>query len=78
MEIPGNAQEYPIINKIPNRIFQHSYRTRTRPLLDFFSIPDLNPPDIEKKPTRWALLQTPALDRVNNGAGTVGKKRRRR
>ena len=55
-----STRKYSRVNKvpiyIPDRIFQHFYTTRTRPLPNLFLIPDPNLLDNEKDPSCWALL----------------------
>ena len=67
-EIPGNTRKYPEIPgntrkkkrypEIPDRIFQHSYPTRTRPATRYFVQYLTRPDPILKKPTRWTLAIT--------------------
>ena len=60
-EIPGNTRNtrkkkrYP---EIPDRIFRHSYPTRTRPATRYFVQYPTRPDLILKNPTRWALVLT--------------------
>ena len=44
----GQTQKYPRMKKVPGKS-QTNISTRARPLPDFFSIPEPNLPDIEKK-----------------------------
>ena len=79
-DIPGNTREQKRYLEIPDQIFQHFYPTWSCPLPDVFSIPDLNPPNIEKNipvgPCSVFILQLCVAIAV----ATVikGKSRRRR
>ena len=46
-EIPGNTRKKKRYPEIPDRIFGHSYPTRTRPATQYF-VQNLTRPDIEK------------------------------
>ena len=54
-EIPGNTQKKKRYPEIPDRIFRHSYPTRTRPATQYFVQYPTRPDPILKNPTRWAL-----------------------
>ena len=55
-EIPGNTRKKKRYLEIPDRIFGHSYPTRTRPATRYFVRYPTRPDPILKKPTRWALV----------------------
>ena len=55
-EIPGNTRKKKRYPEIPDRIFRHSYPTRTRPATRYFVQYPTRPDPILKNPTRWALL----------------------
>ena len=55
-EIPGNTRKKKRYPEIPDRIFQHSYPTRTRPATRYFVQYPTRPDPILKNPTRWALF----------------------
>ena len=54
-EIPGNTRKKKRYPEIPDRIFRHSYPTRTRPATRYFVQSPTRPDPILKNPTRWAL-----------------------
>ena len=54
-EIPGNTRKKKRYPEIPDRIFRHSYPTRTRPATRYFVQYPTRPDPILKNPTRWAL-----------------------
>ena len=53
-EIPGNTRKKKRYPEIPDRIFGHSYPTRTRPATRYFVRYPTRPDPILKNPTRWA------------------------
>lgn len=53
-EIPGNTRKKKRYPEIPDRIFRHSYPTRTRPATRYFVQYPTRPDPILKNPTRWA------------------------
>ena len=55
-EIPGNTRKKKRYPEIPDRIFRHSYPTRTRPATRYFVQYPTRPDPILKNPTRWALM----------------------
>ena len=55
-EIPGNTRKKKRYPDIPDRIFRHSYPTRTRPDTRYFVQYPTRPDPILKNPTRWALV----------------------
>ena len=55
-EIPGNTRKKKRYPEIPDRIFGHSYPTRTRPATRYFVQYPTRPDPILKNPTRWALF----------------------
>ena len=54
-EIPGNTRKKKRYPEIPDRIFWHSYPTRTWPATRYFVQYPTRPDPILKNPTRWAL-----------------------
>ena len=58
-EIPGNTRKKKRYPEIPDRIFRHSYPTRTRPATRYFVQYPTRPDPILKNPTRWALPPWP-------------------
>ena len=54
-EIPGYTRKKKRYPEIPDRIFRHSYPTRTRPATRYFVQYPTRPDPILKNPTRWAL-----------------------
>ena len=61
-EIPGNTRKKKRYPEIPDRIFRHSYPTRTRPATRYFVQYPTRPDPILKNPTRWALPGSRNLD----------------
>jgi len=59
-EIPGNTRKKKRYPEIPDRIFRHSYPTRTRPDTRYFVQYPTRPDPILKNPTRWALMSNSA------------------
>ena len=55
-EIPGNTRKKKRYPEIPDRIFRHSYPTRTRPATRYFVQYPTRPDPILKNRTRWALV----------------------
>ena len=55
-EIPGNTRKKKRYPEIPDRIFRHSYPTRTRPATRYFVQYPTRPDPMLKNPTRWALI----------------------
>ena len=58
-EIPGNTRKKKRYPEIPDRIFRHSYPTRTQPATRYFVQYPTRPDPILKNPTRWALSMSP-------------------
>ena len=54
-EIPENTRKKKRYPEIPDRIFRHSYPTRTRPATRYFVQYPTRPDPMLKNPTRWAL-----------------------
>ena len=54
-EIPGNTRKKKRYPEIPDRIFRHSYPTRTQPATRYFVQYPTRPDPMLKNPTRWAL-----------------------
>ena len=69
-EIPGNTRKKKRYPEIPDRIFRHSYPTRTRPATRYFVQYPTRPDPILKNPTPWALsamaaiLKNRAIERI--------------
>ena len=61
-EIPGNTRKKKRYPEIPDRIFRHSYPTRTRPATRYFVQYPTRPDPILKNPTRWALAVVDTCD----------------
>ena len=66
-EIPGNTRKKKRYPEIPDRIFWHSYPTRTRPATRYFVQYPTRPDPILKNPTRWALVLRKVIQRHFKG-----------